>query len=74
MKEFSVDLEKNLSLIVGKNNSGKTSLLQLLNTMLNGTEPTYNDINLDYRKVLWKLISASEEAKEEDYKEDGICI
>ena len=74
MKEFSVDLEKNLSLIVGKNNSGKTSLLQLLNTMLNGTEPTYNDINLDYRKVLWKLILASEEAKEEDYKEDGICI
>lgn len=67
-------MEKNLSLIVGKNNSGKTSLLQLLNTMLNGTEPTYNDINLDYRKVLWKLISASEEAKEEDYKEDGICI
>ena len=74
LKNFSVDLEENLSLIVGKNNSGKTSLLQLLNTMLNGTEPTYNDFNLDYRKVLWEQISASEEAKEEDYKEDGISL
>lgn len=27
LKDFSVDLEENLSLIVGKNNSGKTSLL-----------------------------------------------
>ena len=74
LKDFSVDLEENLSLIVGKNNSGKTSLLQLLNTMLNGTEPTYNDFNLDYRKVLWEQISASEEAKVEDYKDNGISL
>ena len=74
LKDFSVDLEENLSLIVGKNNSGKTSLLQLLNTMLNGTEPTYNDFNLDYRKLLWDQIAASEDAKEEDYKEDGISL
>lgn len=74
LKDFSIDLEEIMSLIVGKNNSGKTSLLQLLNTMLNGTEPTYNDLNLDYRRVLWELISASEEAKEEDYTEDGISL
>lgn len=74
LKDFSIDLEEKLSLIVGKNNSGKTSLLQLLNTMLNGTEPTYNDFNLDYRKMLWNQISASEEAKEEDYKENGISL
>ena len=74
LKDFSVDLEENLSLIVGKNNSGKTSLLQLLNTMLNGTEPTYNDFNLDYRNALWELIFAREEAKEEHYKEDGISL
>lgn len=75
LKEFSIDLEEKMSLIVGKNNSGKTSLLQLLNTMLNGTEPTYNDFNLDYRrKVLWEHISSVEEAKEEDYKEDGISL
>lgn len=30
LKNFSVDLEKELSLIIGKNNSGKTSLLYLL--------------------------------------------
>ena len=30
LKDFSIDLEKELSLIIGKNNSGKTSLLYLL--------------------------------------------
>lgn len=74
LKDLSVDLEENLSLIVGKNNSGKTSLLQLLNTMLNGTEPTYNDFNLDYRKVMWEHISSVEEVEEEDYTEDGISL
>lgn len=74
LKDFSVDLEENLSLIVGKNNSGKTSLLQLLNTMLNGSELTYNDFNLDYREVLWTKMSSLEETKEEDYNEDGISL
>lgn len=74
LKDFSVDLEENLSLIVGKNNSGKTSLLQLLKTMLNGLELTYNDFNLDYREVLWPQISSIEETKEEDYNEDGISL
>ena len=30
LRDFSVDLEQELSLIIGKNNSGKTSLLYLL--------------------------------------------
>ena len=30
LKNFSIDLEEELSLIIGKNNSGKTSLLYLL--------------------------------------------
>ena len=51
LKDFSVDLEENLSLIVGKNNSGKTSLLQLLNTMLNGKEPTFNVRLSNYSKI-----------------------
>ena len=51
LKDFSVDLEENLSLIDGKNNSGKISLLQLLNTMLNGAEPTFNVRLSNYSKI-----------------------
>ena len=29
LKNFSIDLEQDLSLVIGKNNSGKTSLLYL---------------------------------------------
>lgn len=56
LKEFSVDLKENLSLIVGKNNTGKTSLLTILDKFLNSTEKnkfTYNDFNLlEIQKVM----------------------
>lgn len=59
LKDFSIDLEKELSLIIGKNNTGKTSLLQLLDKMLNNGENKiqYYDLNLDYRKSLVDDIS-----------------
>ena len=31
LKRIDIDLEENLSLIIGKNNCGKTSLLELIN-------------------------------------------
>jgi predicted ATP-dependent endonuclease of OLD family len=34
LKNFSIDLEEDLSLIIGKNNTGKTSLLSLLESKL----------------------------------------
>lgn len=37
LKDFSVDLEQELSLIIGKNNSGKTSLLYLLDNLNSAT-------------------------------------
>lgn len=30
LKNFSMDLEKDLSLVIGKNNTGKTSILSVL--------------------------------------------
>jgi putative ATP-dependent endonuclease of OLD family len=30
LKDFELDLEQNLSLLIGKNNTGKTSLLSIL--------------------------------------------
>lgn len=35
LKDFEIDIESDMSLIVGKNNVGKTSLLEILNKFLN---------------------------------------
>ena len=34
LKDFSMDLEKDLSLVIGKNNTGKTSILSVLDKFL----------------------------------------
>ena len=76
LKDFSIDLEKELSLIIGKNNTGKTSLLQLLDKMLNNGENKiqYYDLNLDYRKSLVDDIIAEQTRTENEYKQDGIKL
>lgn len=76
LKDFSIDLEKELSLIIGKNNTGKTSLLQLLDKMLNNGENKiqYHDLNLDYRKGLVDDVIAEQPRAENEYKQDGIKL
>ena len=38
LKSFSIDLEDELSLVIGKNNTGKTSILSVLDKFLNQSE------------------------------------
>ena len=38
LKNFSIDIEDELSLVIGKNNSGKTSILSALDKFLNRSE------------------------------------
>ena len=38
LKNFSLDLEDELSLVIGKNNTGKTSILSVLDKFLNQSE------------------------------------
>ncbi|WP_257220263.1 ATP-binding protein [Phocaeicola dorei] len=40
LKNFSLDLEDELSLVIGKNNTGKTSILSVLDKFLNQSEKT----------------------------------
>lgn len=49
LKELDVDLEDVLSLVIGKNNSGKTSFLAILEKFLcgNKTEFTLDDFNIE---------------------------
>ena len=54
LKHFSIDIEDRLSLVIGKNNCGKTSLLSALDKFLNlGVSSfSFDDFNLDYKKEL----------------------
>ena len=76
LKEFQLELEDDLSLLIGKNNVGKTSLLVVLDKFLNYGETKkfqYNDFNLDFRSELKKMIE-NDKVEQNDYKELGIRL
>lgn len=56
LKNFELDFKDELSLVVGKNNCGKTSALIILDKMLNSSKVMWEDINLEYQKELYKKI------------------
>ena len=57
LKDFSLELKGDLSLIVGKNNCGKTSILSILEKIINKSSSlTWEDINLYHRKVIFENI------------------
>lgn len=59
LRNLEVDLEEHLSIIVGKNNSGKTSLLLALERFLSGTSNVrfeFDDFNIDFQVHLAKLV------------------
>lgn len=71
-----MELEDDLSLLIGKNNVGKTSLLVVLDKFLNYGETKkfqYNDFNLDFRSELKKMIE-NDKVEQNDYKELGIRL
>ncbi|GGF74653.1 ATP-dependent endonuclease [Wenyingzhuangia marina] len=56
LKQFSIDLEDKLSLVIGKNNTGKTSLLSVIEKFLTEKSKfSINDFNLDEQKRLKDL-------------------
>ncbi len=78
LKDFVIDLQPDLSLIVGKNNVGKTSLLIVLDKFINsGKERTrkfqYNDFNLDFQKEIEDILEQPQ-LEEKDYQSIGISL
>ncbi|SDT09615.1 ATP-dependent nuclease [Winogradskyella sediminis] len=56
LKDFKIDLEDNLSLVIGKNNTGKTSLLSVIEKFLTDkSDFSINDFNLDTQDCLKNL-------------------
>lgn len=60
LKHFELDLKKDLSLIVGKNNSGKTSLLTVMDRFLNSKQAQFRweDFHSDYQKLFYRNLMA----------------
>jgi predicted ATP-dependent endonuclease of OLD family len=67
LKNFSIDLEEDLSLIIGKNNTGKTSLLSLLERFLFGKQNTFtfHDFNIEFQENIEKTLSKNTTTKED---------
>ena len=74
LKDFSIDLEEELSLVIGKNNTGKTSFLTVLDKFLNDTKSfSYNDFNIDLKKDLKQIVEEGT-IDEENYTPKGIKL
>lgn len=57
LKDTEIDVEDNLTIIIGRNNTGKTSLLKIMNSFLgtSGETITINDFSVDAQKQLTNL-------------------
>ncbi|CRL98242.1 ATP-dependent nuclease [Pseudomonas sp. 8 R 14] len=64
LKDISVDLERNLSVIIGKNNTGKTSFLLCLEKFIGSAATrntfTFEDLNSEIKDHLLKVVSGTE--------------
>lgn len=65
-----------MSLVIGKNNTGKTSLLTVINSFLNGSDKSrfsFDDFNIDFKNDLRTLIEG-DIPQQENYKSVGIKL
>ncbi len=71
LKDFSIDLEDELSLVIGKNNTGKTSILSALEKFLNQSERnkfSFDDFNIVFKNNLKTLATHATDLSENDYE------
>ncbi|WP_411822428.1 ATP-dependent nuclease [Leptospira sp. 'Mane'] len=77
LKSFSMDLERELSLVIGKNNTGKTSVLSALDKFLTFSEKnrfTFDDFNIDFKKDLKSIIETKDELEESIFDHFGMDL
>ncbi|WP_297639262.1 AAA family ATPase [uncultured Clostridium sp.] len=75
LKDLKLDLEEILSIVIGKNNCGKTSLLSALNKFIGDKSSsnsfTYDDFNIEFKSELYRSIKDDKIIGE---KQDGISL
>jgi putative ATP-dependent endonuclease of the OLD family len=75
LKDLKLDLEDVLSIVIGKNNCGKTSLLAVLNRFIGAKSSsnnfTYDDFNIEFKKELYSCI---EDTSRRWGRQEGISL
>lgn len=75
LKDLKLDLEEILSIVIGKNNCGKTSLLSVLNKFIGDKSSSnsfaYDDFNIEFKSKLYSSIKDNKIVWE---KQDGISL
>lgn len=66
LKNFKLEFKDELSLVIGKNNCGKTSTLIILDKMLNPSKIMWEDINLEWQQELYNKIITFNITENED--------
>lgn len=77
LKNCTIDLEDQLSLIIGKNNTGKTSILSVLNKFLSPSERhkfRFEDFNIELRKEIAGLILSDQIVPIDEFVDLGIKL
>lgn len=70
LADFRLDLESNISLVIGKNNTGKTSLLSALEKLFAETRKiSFDDFNVKLRDRLKALVGGEDAIPSEDVYE-----
>lgn len=71
LKKFSINLEDDLSLVIGKNNTGKTSFLSVLQKFLTSSSNIFNfdDFCTSSQKQLKQLLESKTLPLKRDYEE-----
>lgn len=74
LKELDIDFEDTLSLIIGKNNSGKTSFLIVLQRFLSESKPefAFEDFSMDVQRKMLELEGTN--LKTEEYNEIALTL
>ncbi len=78
LKNFILDLEDELSLVIGKNNTGKTSVLACLDKLVVQSDRdviTYEDFNIELRALLERILLGEQEIDpKERYIDLGVQV
>lgn len=78
LKSFTLDLEDEISLVIGKNNTGKTSILACLEKLVIQSDKkaiSFNDFNVELKSYLENILLGKEEIPQiESYVPLGIQL
>lgn len=75
LEDFELDFREDISLIVGKNNCGKTSVITIIDKLLGDGDSSFNwnDFNLNFQKSFYKKVQNDDDSGDGNfYNIEGI--